>query len=149
MAIQLEKRCECLEDFEYTQKTLQRKLDADPAATDGARLLFPCTDIVFQNLDQYAERQEILEAPPVDLRKFQFEEIQLAIPGMAQLLAHNIMSNIKKYKGRNHAAFIATTKLKLGGFNEQSAFCFLRQLTDLEEDELLRTVAQGFKHCRS
>jgi hypothetical protein len=64
MAIQLERRCESREDFEYTTKSLQRRLEADPAATDGARLLFPCTTIVFQNLDEDAERQEIYKAPP-------------------------------------------------------------------------------------
>lgn len=126
-------------DYRATVYPLYRAMKADLHSLNSAHHWKPGLKI--HSIHQAGRRIPVRHYSPPKQDPFK----QIILPGQGKTLAAVIMQNFNKYGGRQRSCFIAANRLKEGGYNERSAFEYLKTLTDLPQGEINHAVRQAYK----
>lgn len=107
-------RISALKTYRYSLKQVVQRYPADPAATDGARFFFPCTEIVSVLDDGFVE--EVRDPPAVnteqaETRKRYLAEAYRSRGAMPPWLKRFLDTGDVVDTGRNHTVYRAAAKL--------------------------------------
>ncbi len=147
-----EKDIRDLRTYNYNYELLAKRYGADPVTKDGARLFFPCTEIISVMKEGFY--QPIITAPPrkeisplaAEFAKRRYQKRGALPPWLVPFLRKGVLH---AGMGRNDTVLRVARGLRKLGNSEEEIFALVKEAPinwqDFDDSEVRRTIANVFK----